>query len=45
MFEFGKLIGKISKHVWFKIHRNYYNSYNILIFYDNEYNKPNGEDL
>lgn len=45
MFELGKLIGKISKHVWFKIRRNSYDSYYILIFYDNEYNKPNGEDL
>lgn len=45
LFEFGKLIGKTSKHVWLKIRRNYYDSYNIVIFYDNEYNKPNGEDL
>lgn len=45
MFEFGKLIGKMEKHVWFKIARNCYDSYNILYFYDNEYNKPNGEDL
>lgn len=45
MFEFGKLIGKMEKHVWFKIARNSYDSYSILIFYDNEYNKPNGEDL
>lgn len=45
MFEFGKLTGKSSKHVWVKICRNHYDSYNILIFYDNEYNKPNGEDL
>ncbi len=45
IFELGKLIGKSSKHVWFTIRRNYYDSYNILYFYDNEYNKPNGEDL
>ena len=45
MFELGKLIGKMEKHVWFKIDRNSYDSYSILIFYDNEYNKPNGEDL
>lgn len=45
MFEFGKQIGKISKHVWFTIRRNIYDSYNIVILYDNEYNKPNGEDL
>lgn len=29
--------------VWFMIHRD--GSYKILIFYDNEYNKANGEDL
>jgi hypothetical protein len=45
MFEFGNLIGKMGKHVWFKIARNSYDSYSIFIFYDNEYNKPNGEDL
>lgn len=45
IFELGKLIGKSSKHVWFTILRNHYDSYNIVIFYDNEYNKPNGEDL
>lgn len=38
-------IGQLSKPVWFKIDRNRYNNYSILIFYDNEYNKPNGEDL
>lgn len=36
---------EILKPVWFKIYRNHYNSYSILIFYDNENNKPNGEDL
>ena len=45
MFELGKLIGKMEKHVWFKIDRHSYDSYSILIFYDNEYNKQNGEDL
>lgn len=45
MFEFYKLYSETSKHVWFKIVRNSYGSYSILIFYDNEYNKPNGEDL
>lgn len=45
MFEFGKLIGKASKHVWFTIQRNIYYGYNIFNLYDNEYNKPNGEDL
>lgn len=45
MFELFKTTGQLSKPVWFKICRNYYDSYNILIFYDNEYNKPNGEDL
>lgn len=45
IFEIGKLTGKISKHVWFTIRRNIYDSYNIVILYDNEYNKPNGEDL
>lgn len=36
---------EILRPVWFKIYRNHYNSYSIYIFYDNEYNKPNGEDL
>ena len=45
MFELGKLIGKMEKHVWFKIARNSYDSYSIQIYYDNEYNRPNGEDL
>lgn len=45
MFEFGKLIGKTSKHVWFTIQRNIGYGYNIFYLYDNEYNKPNGEDL
>lgn len=45
MFEFGKLIGKTSKHVWFTIQRNICYGYNIFNLYDNEYNKPNGEDL
>lgn len=31
--------------MWFKIARNSYDSYSIFIFYDNEYNKPHGEDL
>lgn len=45
IFETGKLTGKISKHVWFTIQENIYDGYNIFILYDNEYNKPNGEDL
>lgn len=45
IFEIGKLTGKISKHVWFTIQRDIYDGYNIFNLYDNEYNKPNGEDL
>ncbi len=45
IFKTGKLTGKISKHVWFTIQENIYDGYNIFILYDNEYNKPNGEDL
>lgn len=33
-----------KKAVWFTIHENY-GKYNIAIYYDNEYNKANGEDL
>ena len=32
------------KPVWFKISENY-GEYSITMFYDNEYNRPNGEDL
>lgn len=34
-----------KKVVWFKIHEKYYGKYTILLYYDNEYNKANGEDL
>ena len=30
--------------VWFRI-AEYYGKYYLTIFYDNEINKPNGEDL
>lgn len=33
-----------SNHVWFKI-AEYYGQYYIVLFYDNEKNRPNGEDL
>lgn len=38
-------IAQLSKSVWFKIFRDSYDIYHIAIFYDNEYNRPNGEDL
>lgn len=38
----GDLLSK--KTVWFMINENY-GSYSITIFYDNEYNKADGEDL
>lgn len=31
--------------VWFIISKSSYDKYNIIMFYDNEYNRPNGEDL
>lgn len=34
----------LMKSVWFKI-QSYNGEYGICMFYDNEYNKPNGEDL
>lgn len=33
-----------SNHVWFKI-AEYYGQYYMVIYYDNENNRPNGEDL
>lgn len=33
-----------SNHVWFKI-AEYYGQYYIVLFYDNEKNRPDGEDL
>ena len=33
-----------NKSVWFMIHEHY-GEYRILMFYDNGYNQPNGEDL
>lgn len=38
-------IAQLYKSVWFKIFRDSYDIYHIAIFYDNEYNRPNGEDL
>lgn len=35
----------ISKPVWFMISKYGYDEYGITMFYDNEYNKANGEDL
>ena len=32
------------KPVWFRITR-FYNEYYITMYYDNEYNRANGEDL
>lgn len=34
-----------KKAVWFKIFKVRYGEYNIIIYYDNEYNRANGEDL
>lgn len=34
----------IKKPVWFMI-SEYYGKYYITMFYDNEYNRANGEDL
>lgn len=34
-----------SKSVWFMISDNEFGKYKILMYYDNEYNKANGEDL
>lgn len=45
MLNVFKLTGQLSKPVWFQIDKDYYKGYRIFIFYDNEYNKPNGEDL
>lgn len=40
-----KLLDDFSKKlVWFRI-LQYYDKYSIAIYYDNEYNKPNGEEL
>lgn len=44
--DFGLFVTilKTKKHVWFTIFKNY-GMYYITLFYDNEYNKANGEDL
>lgn len=34
----------LKKHVWFRI-EEYYGKYYIAMYYDNEYNHANGEDL
>ncbi|MCI7575715.1 MAG: hypothetical protein MSS82_02895 [Bacteroidales bacterium] len=34
-----------NKHVWFTIIKESYGEYKIMMFYDNEYNHANGEDL
>lgn len=36
---------KFKKSVWFKIVKSRYGEYRIVIYYDNEHNKANGEDL
>ena len=35
----------LKKPVWFRICKSFDDEYYIAMFYDNEYNKPNGEDL
>jgi hypothetical protein len=34
-----------NKSVWFMINDRGIDKYNIIMYYDNEYNKANGEDL
>ena len=34
-----------KKSVWFTIKEEGYDKYKIIMFYDNEYNNANGEDL
>lgn len=34
-----------NKSVWFMINKDSYGKYQILMYYDNEYNRANGEDL
>ena len=34
-----------KKYVWFMISKHYNSEYYIIIYYDNEYNRANGEDL
>lgn len=34
-----------KKHVWFRIMEEGYDKYTITMYYDNEYNRSNGEDL
>ena len=34
-----------KKSVWFMIDKKDYGKYHIKMFYDNEYNRSNGEDL
>ena len=38
-------IPAFKKTVWFRICKSAYNEYYIAMYYDNEYNKANGEDL
>lgn len=40
-----KYIETAKKLVWFKIIKEESDKYKIVIFYDNEYNRANGEDL
>ena len=35
----------LKKKVWFMINERSYGKYAIVMFYDNEYNQANGEDL
>lgn len=45
MAVLADLLGRYSKKsVWFMI-SDYYGKYYITMFYDNEYNRANGEDL
>ena len=43
MLEVSEYFGK--RKVWFMIDREGYDRYRILMYYDNGYNKANGEDL
>lgn len=40
-----KCLGASNKSVWFMIARQQYGKYRINMYYDNEYNHANGEDL
>jgi len=35
----------LKKSVWFMICKESYNEYTITMYYDNEYNRADGEDL